>query len=120
MTPTSERLLEALAAVADAANRASSAEEAFRVALREIRETTGWSAGHVYVAAPGDPTKLEDIGTWEPRDAAGRELAVGVVHSVPVVVGGDTVAVLEFFGEARASPDAALGTVLFGLAETKR
>src|SRR5439155_7153218 len=96
----------AIAAVADAANRATSAEEAFRTALREILETTGWSAGHVYVAARAEPTKLDEIGTWEPRDASDRELDVGVVHSVPVVVGAETVAVLEFFGDGRTSPDA--------------
>ena len=112
MTPRSERLLDAIAAVAEAANRATSAEDAFRTALTEILETTGWSAGHVYVAAPADPTKLEDIGTWEPRGAAGRELDVGVVHSVPVAVGAETVAVLEFFGDERASPVADLAEAL--------
>ena len=69
--PSAERLVEMLGAVADAANGAASAEEAFRVALEEMCDATGWPAGHVYAAGPNG--SLTDIGTW-PQLVAWRRL----------------------------------------------
>ena len=70
--PSAERLVEMLGAVADAANGAASAEEAFRVALEEMCDATGWPAGHVYAAGPNG--SLTDIGTWHSADDRGEEL----------------------------------------------
>jgi hypothetical protein len=60
------RLVEMLGAIADAANGASSAEEAFRVALEEVCGATGWPVGHVYAVTGGPAPGLTDIGTWHP------------------------------------------------------
>jgi diguanylate cyclase (GGDEF)-like protein len=106
MTGPQDRMLDAIAAVANAANEAASAEAAFRVALKEILGATGWRAGHVFVVTPTGAR--EDIATWEPLDdpdldalAAGRAASVdaAVVHTVPIVAGAETVAELEFLAD---------------------
>ena len=143
-----------LGAVADGANEAASAEEAFRIALREVCRVAGWAAGHVYVATSGPVPRLEDIGTWEMADpryeavrrevggtalrageaAAGRALQEGTpqriddvmndptfpkrdvvaqtglrgVYAVPVPVGREVVAVLQFLSPGPPADDPAL------------
>jgi diguanylate cyclase (GGDEF)-like protein len=148
-----------LGAVADAANDASSAEEAFRVALEEVCVATGWPVGHVYAATGGSAPGLRDIGTWHLADearhapvrgalaggrlrpdegAAGRALVSGsperiddvsrddafpsrdavlqvglrAACAIPVLVGAETVAVLEFFLRVAPQVDADLHTSL--------
>ncbi len=117
------RLVEMLGAIADSANGASSAEEAFRAALEEICEATGWAGGRVHAVGPQG--ELTDIGTRHTEDTArvgelsGRETgAAGASHAsgspewvqgvcaIPVLAGTETLAILELFSDDDEPPDA--------------
>lgn len=120
---------------AEAANECATLEEAARVVLQQVCSHTGWPLGHLYVIpapdgdrgglhvwhnrSPGRYRRLQQRveslhgqpATGIPGDAS---LARGIVgaFSCPVLVGQETVGLLEFFSDEASEISASLHDVL--------
>jgi diguanylate cyclase (GGDEF)-like protein/PAS domain S-box-containing protein len=151
-----EGFTQVMAVVAEAANRASTVDEAMQVGVDEICTRVGWPVGHVWMLAQSQPGTLQGTSIWHLRDArryavfcevtegstvapsrvrqvaasghpawipdlsdpefsrGTAALAAGLRSAVvvPVLVGTETVALLEFFSEQRGQGDAELTQML--------
>jgi PAS domain S-box-containing protein len=85
-----------------AATRPGSLSDALELTLMRVCDATGWEWGQGSLA--DDRGTLTRVATWPP-DAAARGTELPIAATVPVLAGGETVAVLEFFARLRRDED---------------
>lgn len=81
------KIQELITAMAVQTATATSASEAFRLAIDEICKRTGWQVGHVYTLDPNDREKLVSSGIWRTDDEKRYKGVVAYTEANPVTAG---------------------------------
>ena len=112
---TESRLVRLLSAVAEAANEATSLEEAAQRCIEQVCALTGWPVGHLYMTAADGSGQLVPSSVWHLDDPERFSVFRGITEATVLSPGAGFVGqaakrgVPVWYPDATAEPDFARG-----------